>query len=209
MASWFLGVRSLWWVVRFIFWVIVCATFGVTLLVVHPVWWMVRAIARLANGDHSLRADGAVAISQGAPGQGAKIVPTAEMRWPSLQDVAISVREASEALFAYERRMFRARSEMREAATRTLEAIAQTRALMAQLDTVDCAPLGPLGQTAGEGKIKGSLRLEGFQREIGPPPQNKKGGTGPPSHFVVRVVTESVAFGSATKSLPVERRAPP
>jgi hypothetical protein len=46
------------------------------------------------------------------------------------------VRQASEARFAYEQRVFRARSEIRETAARTLEIIAQTQVLMAQLDAV-------------------------------------------------------------------------
>ena len=129
----------MWWMVCFVFWVIVYAAFGITLLLVHPLRWMVRSGARLADGAHhiqSSQADGAVTISKGAPGQAAKIVPVPRMWRPSFPDVASSVREASEALFAYERRVFRARADMRETATRTLEAIAQTQALMAQVDAI-------------------------------------------------------------------------
>lgn len=86
--------------VRFVFWVVVYAAFGVTLLLVRPVRWMVRSVAGLAGGAHhieSLPADSAAAISQGAPGQGAKIVSAPRMWRPSFPDVTISVREASEA----------------------------------------------------------------------------------------------------------------
>jgi hypothetical protein len=132
-----LAMRSLWWMFSFVFWVIAYAAFGVTLLFVYPVGWMVRSVARLADGAHhihSSRADSAAAISRGAPAQGAKVVPAPRMWRPSFPDVAISVREASETLFAYERRAFRARADMRETARRTLETIAQTQALMAQVD---------------------------------------------------------------------------
>jgi hypothetical protein len=123
--------------VRFVFWVIVYAAFGVTLLLMHPLRWMVRSGARLADGARHIQSsqpDRAATISEGAPGQAAKIVPVPRMWRPSFPEVANSVREASEALFAYERRMFRARADMRETATRTHEAIAQTQALMAEVD---------------------------------------------------------------------------
>jgi hypothetical protein len=57
----------------------------------------------------------------------------ARTRQPSLPEIKVYVREASDALFAYERRMLCARSEMREIAARTLDAIAETRALIAQV----------------------------------------------------------------------------
>jgi hypothetical protein len=132
-----LAMRSLWWVIRFVFWIIVFAAFGVTLFVGPPVRWMVRAVARLGNAAHNIqssRAGSAVAISQGTAGLRANCAPTPLIRQPSFPDVAISVRQAREALFAYERRVFRARSEISETAARTLETIAQTQALMAQLN---------------------------------------------------------------------------
>jgi hypothetical protein len=139
VATYGLAMRSILWVVRFVFWIIVCAAFGVTLLVVHPVWWMVRAVAQLGKGAHNIpssRAGSAAAISHGTAGQRASSAPVPLIRRPSFPDVAISVRQASEALFAYEQRAFRARSEIRQTAARTLETIAQTQALMAQLDAV-------------------------------------------------------------------------
>jgi len=136
-------------VVSFVFWVIVCAVFGVTLLVVHPIWWMVRAVARLGKGSHNIqssiqssREGSTAAISHDAAGQRANSAPAPLIRRPSFPDVAISVTQASEALFAYERRVFCARSEIRETAARTLETIAQTQALMAQLDARDAATMG-------------------------------------------------------------------
>jgi len=129
-------MRSVWWTVCFASWAIVYAAFGVTLLVVHPVWWMISFAARSSHGANTIqssRAGGAAAISHSAVGDEVKSVPAPRMR-PSFPDVAISVGEASEVLFAYERRVFGARSEIRETVTRTLETIAQTRALMAQID---------------------------------------------------------------------------
>jgi hypothetical protein len=67
-------VRSLWWVVCFVFWVIVYAAIGVTLLLVHLVGWMVRLVARLAKGAHHIQsswADSAATISKDTPGQAA------------------------------------------------------------------------------------------------------------------------------------------
>jgi hypothetical protein len=67
-----LAMRSLWWVITFLFWIIVCAAFGVTLLVVPPVWWIVRAVARLGNGVRNIRSSRAgsiAAISDGTAGE--------------------------------------------------------------------------------------------------------------------------------------------
>jgi hypothetical protein len=58
------------------------------------------------------------------------------MRQPSLIEIKVYVRQASDALFAPERRLFCARSEMREIAARTLETIDQTRALIAHADAI-------------------------------------------------------------------------
>jgi hypothetical protein len=131
-------MHSVWWTVRFASCAILYVTFGVTLLVVRPIWWMIRSLARLgqdANNIQSSRARNTAAVFQRAVGHEAKNAPAARPR-PSFSDVASSVREASEALFAYERRMFTARSEIREIVTRTLETIAQTEALMAHADAV-------------------------------------------------------------------------
>src|SRR5262245_23816713 len=112
-------MRSVWWTVRFASRVIPYATFGATLPVLHSISWMIRWVARF--------------IFHSAVGHEAKSMPAPRLR-PLFPDVAISVKEASEALFAYERRVFGARSEIRETVTRTLETIAQTQALMAQVD---------------------------------------------------------------------------
>ena len=138
----FLAVCPLWWVICFTFWAIVYAALGVTLLLVHLVR-TIRSVARPADGApaQSSWVDSADAISQNASGLGAKGV-SAPQKWrPSFPDVAISVREARKALFAHERRAFRVRSEMRETATRTLETIAETQALMAQADAVAAGPV--------------------------------------------------------------------
>jgi hypothetical protein len=130
------AMRSVFWTVRFASWAILYATFGVTLLVVGPTWWMIRSLARFgrdANNIQSSCARSTAAVFHSAAGHEAKSVPAAQPR-PTFPDVASSVREASEALFAYERRMFTARSEIRETVTRTLETIAQTQALMAHID---------------------------------------------------------------------------
>ena len=131
-----LAMRSVWWAVRFAGWVILYATFGVTLLIVLSIWWMIRWVARFSQGANNAqlsRAGSTAAISHSVAGHQTKTVPAPRLR-PSFPDVAISVREAGEALFAYERRVFGARSEIRETVTRTLETIAQTQALMAQVD---------------------------------------------------------------------------
>ncbi len=128
------AMRSVWWMVRFVSWVILYAAFGVTLLIVHTVWWMVRFVARLGLGDiQPSFAGNATAISRRTVAHEAKSMP-APLKRPAFPDVAISVREAGEALFAYEQRAFGARSEIGETITRTLETIAQTRALMAQVE---------------------------------------------------------------------------
>jgi hypothetical protein len=130
------AMHSIWWTVRFASWAILYATFGVTLLVVRPTWWMIRSLVRFgedANNIQSSCARNTAAVFHSAVGHEAKSVPAARPR-SSFPDVASSVREASEALFAYERRMFTARSEIRETITRTLETIAQTQALMADVD---------------------------------------------------------------------------
>jgi len=131
-----LAMFSVWWTVRFASWAMVYAAFGVTLLVMPPIWWMIHRVARFSRGANNIQSSRAVstaAISYSAVGDEAKSRPAPRVR-PSFPDVAISVREASEALYAYERRVFGARSEIRETVSRTLEAIAQTRALMAQVD---------------------------------------------------------------------------
>lgn len=145
MAFELLAVYSVWWVICFTFWAIVYAALGVALLLVHLVRTMVCSVGRLGDGAHPVQSSpvgSPGAVSQSAPGQGAKVVPAPQM-WRSLPDVAISVREAREALFAHERRVFRARSEMRETATRTLEIIAQTQALMVQVDASSAGPVVP------------------------------------------------------------------
>jgi hypothetical protein len=131
------AMRSVWWTVRFTSCAILYATFGVTLLVVRPIWWMIRSLARLgqdANNVQSSCARNTAAVFHSI-GHKAMTMSTPRPR-PSCPDVASSVREAGEALFAYERRMFTARSEIRETVTRTLETIAQTQALMADVDAV-------------------------------------------------------------------------
>ena len=131
-----LAMRSVWWTVRFASWVIVCAAFGVTLLVARAVWWMARRVTRFSLGvnDIHLSCGGSTAaISHSAVGHEVNGTPAPAR--PSFPDVAISVKEASEVLFAYERRVFGARSEIRKTVTRTLETIAQTRALMARVDS--------------------------------------------------------------------------
>lgn len=135
-----LAVQSAWWMVRFGCWFIVYAAVGVTLLAAYPVWRMVRAVARLGRGAgnvQSSRAGSQAAISHATAGPAAKRMMAPPTRRSSFPDVAISLREASEALFAYERRVLCARSEVRETAVRTHEIIAQTRALMARVDAAE------------------------------------------------------------------------
>jgi hypothetical protein len=134
----YVSMRSVWWTVRFASRAILYVTFDVTLLVVPPIWWVIRFLAGFgqdANNIHSLCAYNTAAVSHGAVGHEAKSMPTPRPR-PAFPDVASSVREAREALFAHERWMFTARSEIRETVARTLETIAQTKALLVQVDAV-------------------------------------------------------------------------
>ena len=124
-------------------------TFGVMRLAAHCVRWTVRSIGWLADSARNIQASGAggiAAISYSAGSDPRKRVPVAAMRRPLFPDIAISVREASEALFAHQRLMFYARSEMRETAARTREIIAQSRTLMAHADAVATTRRCPLHQ---------------------------------------------------------------
>lgn len=131
-----LAVHSVWWAVRIASRSIAHASLGVTLVVVPAVCWMVRALARLGAGTRirSAYADSTVApaVASTVGGHGDVLAPT--IRRPTFPEVALSIREASEALTKYQGRVFWARSEMRETVARTLNAIAQTRALMAEVD---------------------------------------------------------------------------
>ena len=116
---------------------IVYTTYGLLCLVAHCVRWTVRSIRRLADGArnfHASRAGGIAAISCGAGSDPEKRVLAAVMQPLLFPDIENSVREAREALFAYERWMFYAQSDIRETAARTRETIAQTRVLMARVD---------------------------------------------------------------------------
>jgi hypothetical protein len=121
-----LAVRSVCWIARFASSFIVHASRGVTLLVGYPVWWMVRAVAARTQ---SLPADGILApVVPSTVGNRGVLTPT--RRRPAFPDVAVSIREAGEALLEYRGRVFWARSEMGETAARTRNIIAQTRALI-------------------------------------------------------------------------------
>lgn len=113
------------------------ATYGVMRFVARCVLWLVCSI-RFGEGARNVQGSG---------------VPRAETPQPSFADITASVRQAREALFAYERRMLCARSEMREIAARTLETIAQTRALIAQADAI--AAGARRGSRAGAKSFRG------------------------------------------------------
>jgi hypothetical protein len=91
-----LAVRFVCWAVRVVSTFIVHASRGVTLLVVYPVWWMVRAVARLGEArTQSSQADSIVApVVPNTVGNRDVLTPT---RRPTFPDVAVSIREASEA----------------------------------------------------------------------------------------------------------------
>lgn len=80
--------------------------------------WLVRSI-RLGKGN--VREPG---------------VPATNAQQPSLPEIKFYVSQARDALFAHQQRMLCARSEMREIAARTVETIAQTRALIGQADAM-------------------------------------------------------------------------
>lgn len=117
---------------------IVYTTYGLLLLAARCVRWTARSICWLAGSARDIRAslrDGIAMISYSAGSDRGKRAAAA-IRRPLFPDVAIYVGEARQALFAYEQLMFRARSEMRETATRTNEIIVQSQALMARADAV-------------------------------------------------------------------------
>ena len=131
-----LAMRSVWWTARFASWLIVYTTFGVTLFVVHSISWMIRWVAQFRRGANNIqlsRRGSTAAIFHSTINHAASTMPAPGLR-SSFPDVVISVGEAREALFAYERQVFGARSEIRETVARTRETIAQTQALMAQVD---------------------------------------------------------------------------
>jgi hypothetical protein len=99
---------------------ILYAVYGLMRFAARCLLWLVGPI-RLGEGTCNLRGSGA---------------PRAETRQPSFPEFTASARQAREALYSYERRMLCARSEMREIAARTVETIAQTRALIAQADAI-------------------------------------------------------------------------
>jgi hypothetical protein len=99
--------------------VILYATYGLMRVVTRCVLWLVCSI-RFGEGTCGV---------QGS-------APLAKTRQPSLAEIEVYVRQARAALFAYERRMLCARSEMRELSALTIETIAQTRALIAQIDAI-------------------------------------------------------------------------
>jgi hypothetical protein len=137
-----LAARCVWRTVRIVSWFIVHTSAGVTLLLVCPVWRMVRAWLG-ASRIKSSHADSLVApVVPSTAGNRDGLAPP---RRPAFPDVAVSIREANEALFEYRWRVFRARSEMGETATRTRKIIAQTRALIAELD----APGGATAELPG------------------------------------------------------------
>jgi hypothetical protein len=129
-----LAMRSVWWTIRFASWAIPYATFGVTLVILRSIAWVIRWVARFNQGANNIQSHGgsAAAISHSAVGHEARGMPRLRPLFPDA--AAFPVKEAREALFAYERRAFIARSEIRETVTRTLETIAQTKALMARID---------------------------------------------------------------------------
>jgi hypothetical protein len=51
----YLATRSVWWTVRFASWAILYATFGVTLRVVHPIWWVIRSLARFSQDANNIQ----------------------------------------------------------------------------------------------------------------------------------------------------------
>jgi hypothetical protein len=128
----------------------------VSVAILYTTYALMRFVARCL-----LWLVGSIRFSGGACNLQASGVPTARTRQPSLQEIKIYVRQASDALFAYERRLFCARSEMREIAARTLETIADTRALIAQVDAVAAGTLAgvePADQSFADGVMSSGGR---------------------------------------------------
>jgi hypothetical protein len=80
----------------------------------------------------------------------------------SLPDFEITVRELTGALAQYERRVCRARSEIDETVAKTWEAIAQSRAMMAEADAL----LSQDDLRAAEGSVGSNGTV--FRAEGGP-----------------------------------------
>jgi hypothetical protein len=128
----------------------------VSVVILYATYALMRFVARCL-----LWLFGSIRFGEGAGDVQASGVPAARRRQPSFPDIKVYVREASDALFAYERRMFCARSEMREIAARTLETIADTRALIAHVDAVAAGALAavePADQSFADGVISSAAR---------------------------------------------------
>jgi len=121
---------------------IVYATYVLTRLAAHFVLWVVRSIRRFDDAVRNVRATRADGVASIFPDpydpkdHSDMGVFAAELPQPSSADVAIYVRQASEALFIHGRHARGALSGMRETAARGRETIAQTRALSVQADAI-------------------------------------------------------------------------
>jgi hypothetical protein len=118
---------------------ILYVTYGLARFAVHGVLRLIHLGWRFDGGRRSVETSGAggfASISRATAVDPRNGLLTATMQRPSFPLVAIAVREAREALFAHQRRMFCSRSEIREIAARTRENIVQAKALMAEVDVV-------------------------------------------------------------------------
>jgi hypothetical protein len=103
----------------------------VSVVILYATYGLMRFLARCV-----LRLVCSIRFGEGACNVQGSGAPLAKTRQASLPEIKAYVRQASDALFAYEQRMLCARSEMRDIAARTLETIAQTQALIAQADAI-------------------------------------------------------------------------
>jgi len=121
---------------------ILYTTYVLTRLAAHCVLWGIHSLRRFGDAVRNVRATRADDIASICPdpydpsGRSDTGVFAAEMPQPSSAEIAIYVRQASEALFTHGRHARGALSEMRETSARARETIAQTRALSVQADAI-------------------------------------------------------------------------
>lgn len=89
-----LAVRSVWWTVRVVSGFTAHASAGAALVIVYPVCWMIRRVARLGEARiQSSHGDSIVApVVPSTVGNHDVLTPT---RRPTFPDVAVSIREAT------------------------------------------------------------------------------------------------------------------
>jgi hypothetical protein len=92
-----LAVRCVWWMVRVVCGFTAHASAGAALLVVSPVWWMVSRVARLGEARIQSSHEDSIVAPVAPSTIGNRDVLTATRR-PTFPHAAVSIREASRPL---------------------------------------------------------------------------------------------------------------